>query len=259
MNEGMSPAIHVVIPARYASSRLPGKPLVDLAGKPMIVRVYEQALAAFKGDGVQVIIATDDIRIAEVLEGFSIPYVMTKVEHESGTDRIAEVIEKLGLPDSDIVINIQGDEPLVPVDMLAAFKELCIGETNLEMATLSAPIESVSDVLDSNVVKVVTSDTGNALYFSRSPIPFVRDVDTAQWDIDAFKKHIGVYAYSCGALMKLAALPQSPLEVNEKLEQLRALSNDIKIKVLAWGANPPHGVDTPADVERVVDILKSKV
>lgn len=242
--------IHVVIPARYASTRLPAKPLADIAGLPMIVRVYQRVKSAF--GKLDVVVATDDSRICSVLDKYSIPWVMTRTDHESGTDRIAEVGELLGWGDSDIVVNVQGDEPLIPEVMLKAFADYCCSNSQLEMATIAALVEHNQDIFDPNVVKVVVNRDGFASYFSRSAIPFCRDVQNqSDWPIASFLKHIGIYAYRYSVLKVLANEPISPFESLEKLEQLRALWLGYSIGVLKWDQVPPHGVDTPEDLEKV--------
>jgi len=253
----LSPSVHVVIPARYGSSRLPGKPLVDLAGLPMVVRVYQRAKFAF-GD-VDIVVAIDDERISAVLDQFSIPWIMTKNNHESGTDRIAEVGELSGWSDGDTVINIQGDEPLVPSDMLVAFLDFCCHE-NLQMATIGVPVKDSEELVNPNVVKVVVDRNGRAMYFSRSAIPFCRDERSHQdWPVEEFTKHVGVYAYKYSVLRDISKAPVAPAEEHEKLEQLRALWMGYGISVMNWKEAPPHGVDTEEDVRRVVKIYEDEV
>lgn len=244
----------VVIPARYASTRLPGKPLLELAGKPLIRHVWERAIAA---GFTEVMVATDDTRIREACEGFGATVVMTAATHATGSDRLAEVVQLAGWPDDKRVINLQGDEPLTPVanlhqlvGNLAAFPEASI-------ATLAAPIEAHSDWLDPSVVKVVRDEQGMALYFSRAPIPFLRDADEMP-PVGHALRHIGMYGYRAGFLRAFAKLPPSLPEQWEKLEQLRALSHGYRIHVALAADIPGPGVDTPADIAKVLAVLKPK-
>lgn len=246
-----NPRIHVVIPARFSSSRLPGKPLVDLAGQPMIVRVYQRVFSAF--DSATIIVATDDKRIADVLANNSIPFCMTNESHESGSDRIAEVSRIRGWHDDDIIINVQGDEPLIPVALLKAFRKYCSENKNFDLATISAPIEYSHQVHDTNIVKVCTDSLGHALYFSRSVIPFCRDMPEENWLNTDFSRHVGIYAYKNSSLQRLTNSPVCRIEALEKLEQLRALWLGMKIAVMPWSESPPHGVDTPEDISRIID------
>lgn len=252
------PKFHVVIPARYNSSRLPGKPIVNIAGTPMVVRVFQCAKAAFSN--VEIIVATDDLRIGAVLDTFNVPWEMTCVNHESGADRIAEVCDNRGWEQDDVVINIQGDEPLVPVELLQKFLAFCQNNLDLEMATISAPIEDLDDVFDPHVVKVVSNMNGCANYFSRNPIPYIRDQsDRELWSVGSFRKHIGIYAYKVDVLKAIAASGISPAEELERLEQLRALWLGVRVAVMNWTESPPHGVDTPEDVERVTRLIKEVI
>ncbi len=239
-----------VIPARWASTRLPGKPLAMIAGKPMIQRVAEQVVQAKSLDAV--LVATDDPRIADAVASFEIPgveAVMTRTDHPSGTDRIAEAIANA---DCDVVINIQGDEPLMDPDLIDQLAE-AMAAGDWDMATAAAPIENDEDLQNPSVVKAVFSADGQALYFSRAPIPFVRDAQTdtagAHW------RHLGIYAYRRDYLLKLVAEPPCALENIEKLEQLRALHIGCRMKVLQV-ADVGIGVDTPEDIEKVEQILK---
>lgn len=250
-NDGMQ--LRVVIPARYASSRLPGKPLVDLAGQPMVVRVYRRVEMALAN--ADIVVATDDPRIAQVLEQHAIPFVMTAAEHESGSDRTAEVARLLDWSAEDIIINVQGDEPLLPVDLLQAFAAFCRSRSDLEMASVAAPLSGSEQIQDASIVKVVLNQHDDALLFSRSPIPFCRDLPQEAWPLKEFSRHIGIYAYRNASLQQLTTTPVCPLESLEKLEQLRALWLGMKIGMMRWHATPPHGVDTPADVQRVTQLL----
>ena len=232
-----------VIPARYAAQRFPGKPLALIAGKPLVQRVYEQARQAKRL--ARVVVATDDNRIADAVKKFGGEVVMTSPACPSGTDRAAEVARQI---DCDLIVNIQGDEPLMQPAMI---DQLVAGIADCDMATLARPIESPEVLANPNVVKVVFAINGNALYFSRHPIPFARDTGA----LAKHFKHLGIYAYRKDFLLKFVALPQSELEKTEKLEQLRALENGFAIKVLVT----PHdsvGVDVPADVKIVEEILR---
>lgn len=242
--------ISAIIPARYASTRFPGKVLADLAGKPMIQHVYERTLKA--SNVSDVIIATDDERIAVAIRKFGGHYVMTSPDHETGTDRLAEVVKSL---DSDVIVNVQGDEPLIEPDMIDQATEPFLNDMQLQMGTLMCRIKCLHDFLSPNVVKVVTDINGNALYFSRSPLPFFRDKWQDLKD-EAFAsgrmlchKHVGLYVYRREFLIQYASMPQTQLEISEKLEQLRALENGIKIRVVETDFES-LGVDTPEDLNK---------
>lgn len=240
----------VIIPARYASSRLPGKPLADIAGKSMIQRVYEQAQ---KSDASQVVVATDDARIADAVAAFGGRCVMTKAEHESGTDRLQQAALILGLTDTDIVVNVQGDEPLIPPENInQVYRNIVLSQTAI--ATLSVAIDSLEEFADPNAVKVVRSLNGIALYFSRAAIPFRRDISAASVTSTA-QRHIGIYAYRVALLNQFIQWPASALEQIEKLEQLRAMENGAQIHVETAAVPPPAGVDTEADLIRVRSLL----
>ncbi|RJL30198.1 MULTISPECIES: 3-deoxy-manno-octulosonate cytidylyltransferase [Pectobacterium] len=245
--------LRVVIPARYGSTRLPGKPLVDLAGKPMIVRVYEAVNAALSD--VDIVVAFDDDRIQAVLQEYGIPGVVTDVNHESGTDRTAEVARNLGWGDNDIIINVQGDEPLVPPDLLRSFAESCQSVDNFMMGTISTPIEDVNQLHDPNVVKLMVDTSDRAITFSRWAIPYSRDLSYEEWAFQDYLRHIGIYAYRVDVLNRITRTPPCRIEKLEKLEQLRALWLGIPIHVLRWTSSHPQGVDTKQDVERVVALL----
>ena len=244
---------HVIIPARYASTRLPGKPLQDIAGKTMIQRVYEQACLS---QAKEVIVATDDSRIEAVAKGFGAQVVMTREDHESGTDRLQEVVSKLGLSDDDIVVNVQGDEPLIPPQVIDQVAKN-LAQSSAGISTLSEPISAVETVFDPNAVKVVADANGYALYFSRAPIPFSRDsYDVANRSGDlptlmAVQRHIGIYGYRVSLLHDFVRWGSCPLEKTECLEQLRAMWHGVKIHVEQAVVTPPAGVDTMADLERV--------
>jgi 3-deoxy-manno-octulosonate cytidylyltransferase (CMP-KDO synthetase) len=245
--------VRVVIPARYGSTRLPGKPLIDLAGKPMIVRVYERVKSALPASTV--VVATDDDRIHAVLAVRDIPCTMTDPAHASGTDRAAEVARRVGWGNDDIVLNVQGDEPLVPPALLQAFAGYCGLARELAMATIVSPIVERDLVNDVNIVKVVTDRNDNALFFSRAAIPLTRDRhrDTTAEDAmpEVFLRHIGIYAYRNAVLQQVTGSPPCDMERREQLEQLRALWLGIPIRVMRWSEHVPAGVDTRDDVARV--------
>lgn len=240
-------AFTVVIPARYQSSRLPGKPLVDIAGKTMIERVYSQACLA---GAEHVIVATDDERIASVVRGFGGDVCMTSPDHQSGTERLAEVVELKNIAPDTIVVNVQGDEPLIPPQVI---KQVA---SNLHhyaapMATLGVNISDPEEVFNPNAVKVVTDKSGYAMYFSRASIPWDREHFATQQVIQPVLRHIGIYAYRAGFISTYLNWQPSPLEQIESLEQLRVLWHGEKIHVDVASVTPPAGVDTPADLEAV--------
>ena len=233
------------MPARYDSSRLPGKALLPLAGKPMLQWVHERARSA---RAAEVIIATDDERIATAARNFGAEVAMTARTHVSGTDRIAEVAVARGWPDADIVVNVQGDEPLIPPAVIDQVAQLLAANPRADIATLAARIDQLADFNDPNVVKIACDTGGRALYFSRAPIPWNRDAPATL--TPASFRHIGIYAYRVGALRRLAGLPASRLEQIEKLEQLRALENGLEIRVALAVERPLADVNTVADLER---------
>jgi 3-deoxy-manno-octulosonate cytidylyltransferase (CMP-KDO synthetase) len=244
----------VVIPARFASSRLPGKPLADIGGKPMVVRVAERAAEA---GAEEAIVATDDARVLEAVEAAGYRALMTSPEHASGTDRLAEVAELLDCADDDIIVNVQGDEPLI-APMLIRECALCLGShEEAAIATLAHPLFSTEEFRNPNVVKVVTDQQGYALYFSRAMIPWPRDAFAGAEPDPSFPeglpvlRHIGLYAYRAGFLREFAGLAPAPLERFEMLEQLRALWHGYRIAVAVTPEAPGAGVDTPEDLERV--------
>lgn len=243
-------AVHVVIPARWGSTRLPGKPLIDLAGEPMIVRVYQRVREAL-GELADIAVATDDARVFDVLASRGVAAVMTDPSHPSGTDRVAEVATLRNWADGDLIVNVQGDEPLVPGDLLRAFVAFCADDPVFQMGTVASPVREHVQIHDPNVVKVVLNQEGRALLFSRSPIPFVRDTAPDAWPLSAFLRHIGIYAYRRSVIGLLTSSSACVLEQAEKLEQLRALWLDIPVRTMTWPDSPPHGVDTPEDAERV--------
>jgi 3-deoxy-manno-octulosonate cytidylyltransferase (CMP-KDO synthetase) len=248
-------AFHVVIPARYASTRLPGKPLLDIGGMPMIQRVVSRACASA---ATEVIVATDDERIAAAVSDPRTPgkriALMTDPALPSGTDRVAAVAQARGWPDDTIVVNVQGDEPFLPPRLIDQVAGLLDRDRAASVATLATAIESLEDFLDPNVVKVVTAGDGAALYFSRAPIPWTRDGASAgsagQRDFGDAMRHVGMYAYRVGALRRITAMPPSKYELREKLEQLRALQAGLRIAVAACVEPPGPGVDTEADLQR---------
>ena len=247
----------IVIPARHGSSRLPGKPLLDIAGKPMIVHVCERALEA----GQDVFVATDDQRIAGAVAHLPVAAVMTREDHSSGTERITEVADQLNWPDETMVVNLQGDEPLMQPDLIRRLAEALAGQATADIATLAAPIEDPADVFDPHAVKVVLDRHGHALYFSRAPIPWHRD-SFNQTDRQAatdypWLRHIGIYAYSAGFLRRYVNWPASQLESVEALEQLRILWQGERILVVPIDAAPHAGVDTEADLRRVEGFLST--
>ena len=248
----------VVIPARYGSTRLPGKALLPIAGKPMIQWVHERTC---RSGAREVLIATDDARIADAARAFGANVVMTAATHSSGTDRIAEVARAGRWAESDIVVNVQGDEPLMPPALIDQVAELLRSDADAGVATLAAPLQSLDELLDPNVVKVVADRQGRALYFSRAPIPWNRDSAPAglasQRSFAGARRHIGIYAYRVGALLRIAALDPSPLETAERLEQLRALENRIRIRVADAVEPPGPDVNTAADLERVASLLRA--
>ncbi len=234
---------HVLIPARLESTRLPRKALADLGGRALIVRVVERAHAA---GALSVHVATDSDEIAASVESAGGSVVRTAASHDSGTSRLAEAVERLGLEDDARVVNVQGDEPAVPIACIRQLAALLNARTDAEMATLWTPIETLEEWRDPNVVKLVADASGNALYFSRAAVPAVRD---GGWPVGLARRHVGLYAYRVGALRRWDQLPASRLAELELLEQLKALEAGWRI-VVAEGAEPmPPGVDTPADLD----------
>jgi 3-deoxy-manno-octulosonate cytidylyltransferase (CMP-KDO synthetase) len=253
----MSVEFVVAIPARLGSTRLPGKPLRLIAGRPMIAHVVERAREA---GAAAVVVATDDARIADVARAHGVGAVMTRADHASGTDRLAEVAATLAWPDERIVVNLQGDEPLAPPAGVRHVAEL-LARSAAPMATLATPVEHAEQLFDPNVVKLVRRADGGALYFSRAPIPWARDAfatarDALPAGLGALR-HIGIYAYRAGFLRAFVALPRSSLEVAESLEQLRALEAGHAIAVGLAPEPFPPGVDTEADLARVEAQLRS--
>ena len=252
----------VVIPARYGSTRLPAKALLDIAGRPMIQWVID---AALRSSADEVLVATDDARVAMAAVhphgAQSSVAVMTSAAHQSGTDRIAEVAQQRGWDTGTIVVNVQGDEPQLPPSLIDQVAQLLADHPEAAIATLSTPIGSLAEFLDPNVVKVVSDAHGLALYFSRAPIPWGRDtVDKVkgQTSFTAAQRHLGIYAYRVGALQVLTALPVGELESIEKLEQLRAMQAGLRIAVATAAIVPGVGVDTEHDLERVRAAMASR-
>ncbi|HCH5063065.1 TPA: 3-deoxy-manno-octulosonate cytidylyltransferase [Vibrio parahaemolyticus] len=246
----------VVIPARYSSSRLPGKPLADIGGKPMVQWVYEQAMQAGADD---VIIATDDERVSAAVEQFGGKVCMTSPNHESGTERLAEVVEKMAIPAEHIIVNVQGDEPLVPPVIIRQVADN-LAASDAPMATLAVEIESEDEVFNPNAVKVVADTRGYAMYFSRATIPWDRD-NFAKQDkaiVNPLMRHIGIYAYRAGFINTYVNWVPSALEQIECLEQLRVLWYGEKIHVAVAKEAPAAGVDTPEDLEAVRAIVAKK-
>jgi 3-deoxy-manno-octulosonate cytidylyltransferase (CMP-KDO synthetase) len=242
----------VIIPARLASTRLPRKPLADLAGAPMVVRVAQRAQAS---RARRVIVAADSAEIAEACQAHGVACVRTAPDHATGTDRLAEAAAALGLAADEIVVNVQGDEPLIPPAVIDAVADLLASSADCELATAAHPIHDAAEFFNPNVVKVVTDRRAQALYFSRAPIPWARDAfDAGRTALPAgleARRHVGLYAYRAGFLARFPALARDPLEEFERLEQLRALAHGYRIAVLALAAALPPGVDTPADLEQV--------
>lgn len=240
-----------IIPARYASTRFPGKPLAMLGGKTVIQRVVEQASKVL----TDVYVATDDQRIMQAVEAFGGHAVMTRADHQSGTDRIEEALEKIG-GDFDVVINIQGDEPFVHPSQLRTLMH-CFDDSKTQIATLGKRFTTMDAVENPNSPKIVTTLDGYALYFSRSVIPFVRGKESKEWlQHYPFLKHLGLYAYRTEVLRAITKMPRSPLEIAESLEQLRWLQNGYKIKVGLTQAETV-GIDTPADLQKAEIFLKN--
>lgn len=242
----------VVIPARYDSTRLPGKPLADIGGKPMVQWVYERAVAS---GAEKVIVATDDARVEAAVKQFDGEVCMTSKDHESGTERLAEVCDKYEFDTDTIVVNVQGDEPMIPaVNISQVATNLHVN--GAKMATLAESICSVTELQNPNVVKVVTDQAGFALYFSRSVMPFDRDGDSQTLNYP-YLRHIGIYAYTAGFIKQYISWPTSKLEQIESLEQLRVLWQGERIHVAAAIEPPPAGVDTPEDLEQVRRLVSS--
>jgi len=247
----------IIIPARYASTRLPGKPLLEIAGKPMIQHVYERAMAS---GAEQVIIATDDERIKDAADSFGADVCMTADTHRSGTERLAEVIDTCNISDDQIVINLQGDEPLLPPRCLQQVATALEADSEAAVATLCAPMQSVEEIFDPHAVKVVRDHQQRALYFTRAPVPWDREHFTnnpqlTAEQLRAYRRHIGLYAYRAGFVKKYIELPVTELEKIESLEQLRVMWHGYKIVVLEADEVPGPGVDTIEDLEQVRKLI----
>jgi 3-deoxy-manno-octulosonate cytidylyltransferase (CMP-KDO synthetase) len=246
------PEFFAVIPARYASTRLPGKPLVDIGGKPMVVHVADRAREA---GARQVIVATDDARVRDAVMSHGHTALMTRPDHVTGTDRIAEVAAARNWVDDAIVVNVQGDEPRVPPELIRAVAQQLAGHANAAIATACHPIHGTDEMFDPNAVKVVMDHQGYALYFSRAPIPWARDAFAASRarmpeGLPVYR-HLGLYAYRCGFLRRYSQLEPAAIERFESLEQLRALAHGFRITVAITKEAPEPGVDTPEDLEKV--------
>ena len=250
-------AFRVVIPARLGSTRLPEKVLRPIAGRPLRQYVYE---AACRSGAAEVIVAGDDVRIAAACQAFGAEFAMTASGHNSGTDRINEVARTRGWPPETLIVNVQGDEPLLPPDMIREAAEPLAADTEAHIATLCHPLHSREDWLNPNFVKVVLDGHGRALYFSRAPIPWKREGASRESPLPAglAYRHIGLYAYRAGALMRFAALPPSSLEQCESLEQLRALEHGLRIRVGISAVPPPRGVDTVEDLKAVAAAIEGR-
>ncbi len=244
---------NVVIPARYASTRLPGKPLRDINGKPMLEHVHDRAR---ESGASEIVIATDDKRIMAAAEQFGATVCMTAAQHRSGTDRIAEVCDALGWNDDRIVVNLQGDEPTMPAALIDQCATL-LANSAADIATLASPLTSQQDFENPNVVKVITAANGDAIYFSRAAIPYARDAATGGEASRHALHHHGIYAYRCGVLRRLVSAEPAGIEVCEQLEQLRALSLGMTIRVAVPVERPGVGVDTEADLEFAATALQN--
>ena len=249
----------VVIPARYGSTRLPGKPLLNIAGKPMIAHVCEQAIQA---GAESVVVATDDERIRQAVTALGIEVAMTRADHQSGTERITEVAETYGWQGDTVIVNVQGDEPLIPPGYIAGLAAALAGQQSAGIATLAAKIEEIDEIFNPNAVKVVLDKEDNALYFSRAPIPWDRDGFAAQQKLPSGKlpyyRHIGMYAYTVAFLKRYCSWQPSILETVESLEQLRILWYGEKVKVKVVDQAPSAGVDTMEDLVRVERLLQKQ-
>jgi 3-deoxy-manno-octulosonate cytidylyltransferase (CMP-KDO synthetase) len=241
---------HVIIPARFSASRLPGKPLLVIGDRPMIQWVWQCARAS---GAATVTIATDDVRVFDSARGFGADCLMTSPRHASGTDRVAEVVRAKGFAADDVVVNLQGDEPMMPAVVLDEVADALNSRPQFDIATVVAPIQSLAEFLDDSCVKALRARDGRALYFSRAPVPWPRD-HVAGGQPSSFAgawRHIGMYAYRVRSLLQFASWPPTPLEEAERLEQLRALENGMQIYLVTLSEAPPPGVDTPEDLTRV--------
>jgi 3-deoxy-manno-octulosonate cytidylyltransferase (CMP-KDO synthetase) len=246
---------HVIIPARFGSTRLPGKPLLQIGARPLIQWVWQSAVDS---GAASVLVATDDERIRAAALKFGADCVMTSPNHVSGTDRIAETVHAKGFAPDDIVVNLQGDEPMMPAGVVAGVAQGLRRTEGSDISTAVAPVQSLREFLDPNCVKALRARDGRALYFSRAPVPWPRDSIAAERPVsfEGAWRHIGIYAYRVRSLLQLAAWPPTPLEMTEKLEQLRALEHGMHIHLVALSESPPAGIDTPEDLERARAILQ---
>ncbi|MCB5362877.1 3-deoxy-manno-octulosonate cytidylyltransferase [Pusillimonas sp. CC-YST705] len=253
-------SFHVVIPARAASTRLPDKPLLDIGGVPMVVRTANQARLS---NAEKIVIATDDVRIVQAAQAHGHEAVLTRTDHATGTDRLAEVVQLLGLPDDALLVNVQGDEPLIEPELINTVAHLLQGAPDAAMATCAAPIHDADTLFNPNAVKVVCDLQGRALYFSRAPLPWARDALAGGKQVLASGlpalHHIGLYAYRAHFLRRFTQLQMGVLEHYESLEQLRALENGHTIVVAKVAALPHGGVDTQADLARVRELVSQKM
>ena len=246
---------HVIIPARFAASRLPGKPLLLIEGRPLIQWVWQRA----QDSGAKSVrIATDDVRIRDAALKFGAECVMTSTEHVSGTDRIAEVVRNSGLSAEEVIVNLQGDEPMMPAAHISGIAAAVSG--SVDIATAVAPVLRLEEFLDPNCVKALRAGDGRALYFSRAPVPWPRDevLGGRPSRFAGAWRHIGIYAYRVSSLLQFASWAPTPLELTEKLEQLRALEHGMHIHLVTLAEPPPAGVDTPEDLERVRALLAAR-
>lgn len=245
-------SVKVVIPARFASSRLEGKPLLNILGKPMVLHVVDRCMEA----GISlsdIFIATDDLRILAALDGYGVKVVITSQKHRSGTDRINEVACKLKWDASDIVINVQGDEPMIPPILIRDVSSFALSNTQFDMTTAVAPLTSLEDFNNPNVVKAILGANNRAIYFTRSSAPINRDEPQ---DLSLAKRHVGIYSYSVSALKEFCSYREEELESYEKLEQLRALSQGMSIGAIIYDGIVPHGVDTSSDFDRIKNLME---
>lgn len=246
--------VKVVIPARFGSSRLQGKPLLPILGRPMVLHVVERCLEA--GISAEnIFVATDDIKIAAELNSENVQVVMTSINHNSGTDRIHEVAVKYKWLDDDIVVNVQGDEPMIPAKLIKSVGQFALNNPNFDITTAVVPINSMDDFNNPNVVKAILGSNGRALYFTRSSAPLNRDNPS---DLSLAKRHIGIYSYRVSALNEFCSLGSDELENYEKLEQLRALSYGMSIGSIIYQGKVPHGVDTLKDYEDIKCLMEKK-
>ena len=251
MSANQTPEFLVVIPARLGSTRLPRKPLADIGGKPMVIRVAERAQQSLAHS---VVVATDSPEIQAACDEHRIGCLLTSADHPTGTDRLAEVVQILKLPANALVVNVQGDEPLIPPELINQVAQTLADNAQCAISTIAVPISDPTEIDNPNVVKVVLNRNGEALYFSRAPIPFVRDAQSSPKTMHL--RHLGIYAYRAEFLQAYTRLEPAPPEQAEALEQLRALWNGYRIAVHIASKAPPAGVDTPEDLERVRKLLE---